>query len=128
MNTRTTTTRIGGLTLAVFVASTLLGGCILRSTEDYKLETRRLLETRSSQIQGCFDKALEADEKLSGDVIVNFKVEKKTGKIHDVEVDPASTAPAPLSTCVSSALDGLALEQGDMADAEATFSWTFKTG
>jgi hypothetical protein len=96
-----------------------------RSPEKYRDDTRAVLETRSAQIASCYDSALAQDASASGQVVVQFFVEEKTGKIHDAEVLPASTAPPALGQCVVDALDGLTLDPPDQRLGDATFTWAF---
>ena len=113
----------------VVVASAVIPGCtcLARDAETYRADTRNLLETRSGDIKSCYDAALTADPKLEGQVVVKFKVEKKTGKIIDTAVDKERTkAPETLSKCIVEAIDGLTLDPVDQRDGLATFSWTFK--
>lgn len=116
------------LPLAALCGIMASSACILRSTEQYTTDVRDVLEDRSSKIRTCYDAQLATDPGVSGDVVVNFKVAKKTGVISDVTVDPSSTAPEPLSNCVANSLDGLSLDPGDMAPAQATYTWRFKAG
>jgi hypothetical protein len=97
-----------------------------RGPEDYRKDTRALLETRSSQIDSCFDEVLKKDAKAAGTVVVHFTVAHDTGKVTDPKVLPESTAPAPVGECVVKALDGLALDPSDKRDGDATFSWEFQ--
>lgn len=112
------------------VASLLVSstGCsfIARSPEDYKQVTRELVETRNGSIKDCYDVALQTNETVSGSVVVNFVVEKKTGKILNPTVDPSSTAPAELTQCVVSAIDGLQLDPADAREGQATFTWNLE--
>ena len=106
-------------------------GCtfIARGPDQYRDDTRALLETRTGSIKACYDKALEKDPGASGTVTVHFKVEKKTGTISEVEVDEdATTAPSSLASCVAQAIDGLQLTPEDRRDGIATFSWQFRPG
>lgn len=116
------------LSLLFVAASAVVPGCtcIARDAETYKQDTRSLLETRNKSIKDCYDVALTTDPKLDGQVVVNFTVEKKTGKILDTQVDPARTkAPESLSKCIVDAVDGLILDPVDQRDGQATFSWRF---
>lgn len=96
-----------------------------RSPEQYRDDTRALLETRGSQIEGCYRDALEATNDTTGSVIVNFKVEHKTGTITDVRIDDKSTAAEPLRECVVKALEGLTLTPPDQRDGIAVFTYEF---
>jgi len=101
---------------AAFVSST---ACIARGPEDYRTVTRKLVDTRRADIEGCFAGA-------NGKVVVDFTVEKKSGKITNPKVDSAkSTAPAEAGECIAKKIEGLTLEQPDMRDGAAKFTWTF---
>jgi hypothetical protein len=101
--------------------------CIARGEDQYRTDTRAVLETKSPDIKACYDQALAANQSLSGQVVVNFTVEKKTGKIANPAVDAnQSTAPESLQNCVLAALDGLQLTPEDRRDGKATFTWTFQ--
>ena len=99
-----------------------------RNAETYLSDTRALVETRNGAIKECYDGALEGDEKVSGTVVVNFTVEKKTGVIKDAAVDGSSTAPASLSACVVESLNGLSLDPEDQRDGIANMTWSFEVG
>jgi hypothetical protein len=110
-------------------ASTVVPGCtcIARDAETYRADTRNVLETQSRAVKDCYDVALTTDPTLDGQVVVKFKVEKKTGKIMNTEVDKERTkAPESLSKCIVDAIDGLTLDPVDQRDGLATFTWTFK--
>jgi hypothetical protein len=110
-------------------ASAVVPGCtcVARDAETYRADTRSLLETRTRAVKDCYDVALTTDPKLDGQVVITFKVEKKTGKILDTAVDKARTkAPDSLSKCIVEAVDGLTLDPVDQREGQATFSWTFK--
>jgi hypothetical protein len=108
----------------------LIVGCtfMARGPEDYKRDTRAVIESRNADIKACYDTALAQNQKLKGNVIVHFTVEKETGTIREASVLPESTAPASLGTCIVNALDGLALDPPDERDGDATFVWEFKNG
>ena len=115
--------------LMFLTASAVVPGCtcMARDAETYRADTRGLLETRTRAIKDCYDVALTTDPKLDGQVVVKFKVEKKTGKIMDTAVDTERTkAPESLSKCIVEAVDGLTLDPVDQREGQATFSWTFK--
>jgi hypothetical protein len=116
-----------------FISSMILGsvalsmGCsfIARGEDQYRTDTRALLETRNADIRACYDKELEGNPGLNGDVVVQFTVEKKTGTITQVAAAEGSSAPESLQTCVVTALEGLALTPEDRRDGQATFTYTF---
>jgi hypothetical protein len=117
------------LSVLLLTASAVVPGCscLARDAETYRADTRTVLETRNDAVKTCYDEALKADPTVSGTVVVKFKVEKKTGKLLDIGVDPArNQAPAALSDCIVKALDGLTLEPVDQRQGDATFTWTFK--
>ena len=117
------------LSCFLLAASAVVPGCtcLARDAETYRAETRTLLETRNAAIKDCYDQALAADANLDGQVTVKFKVEKKTGKILNPEIDAGRTkAPEALSSCIVKAIDGLVLDPVDQRDGLATFSWSFK--
>ena len=115
--------------LALFTLLATVPACsfIARGEDDYRKDTREVLETKNSEIKACYDKALEGNAAQSGKVVVNFTVEKKTGAFTNIVVDPSqSTAPENLQSCVAGALEGLKLTPEDRRDGEATFTWVFK--
>ncbi len=101
---------------AAFVSST---ACIARGPEDYRTVTRKLVDTHRGDIESCFAGA-------DGKVVVDFTVEKKSGKITNPKVDSGkSTASADVGECIAKSITGLTLEQPDMRDGAARFTWTF---
>lgn len=115
MNTQTAlrTLFCGGIAL-------LSCACIARGPDDYRMVTRSLVDTKQSEIEGCFGGK-------AGKVVINFTVEKKTGKIANPIVDDkASTAPAEVGQCVAAKIDGLGIDRPDMRDGAATFTWAAK--
>ena len=115
--------------IATLLVLAFAAGCSFhaRSTEDYKADTRKLLSTKDAEIKACYDQHLATNPAQSGKVVVNFTVEKKTGKVGNVAVDPKqSTAPESLQACVTGAIKGLTLKPEDRRDGDATFTWVFK--
>lgn len=112
----------------LFVVGLISAGCSFhaRDADGYRKDTRTLLESKSGDIKACYDAALTKDPKVSGSVIVHFTVEKKTGTVKEAKVDAASTAPAELSQCVVTAIQGLVLDPPDARDGDATYSWEFQ--
>jgi hypothetical protein len=126
VNTRNLVTH----TLAVAAVFSAVG-CQFRARtpEDYRDETRAVLESRSVQVKTCYDNALREDPTAKGTVAVHFKVERETGRVTDARVDKAkTTAPEGLSKCVLGALDGLLLQPPDARDGDAQFVWDFQVG
>ncbi|MCA9694841.1 MAG: AgmX/PglI C-terminal domain-containing protein [Myxococcales bacterium] len=101
--------------------------CIARGVDQYRTDTRSLVETKNSAIKACYDRELAKDANLNGDVVINFTVEKKTGVITGAAVDSeASSAPPALGDCIVQAVEGLTLDPYDQRDGIATFTWRFK--
>jgi len=96
-----------------------------RSPEDYRDVTRSLIETRTSQIQSCYDNVLQTDKSAAGTVTVHFFVQEDTGALSEIEALPSSTAPDALQQCVVSSLEGLVLSPPESRKGDATFSFEF---
>ena len=114
---------------SMILASVALSmGCsyTARGEDEYRTDTRALLETRNADVRSCYDNELANNPALSGDVVVNFTVEKKTGTIMNATAAEASTAPESLQACVVSAVDGLQLTPKDRRDGSATFTYSFR--
>ena len=99
-----------------------------RSPEDYRGVTRELIQTRTGQIQTCYDTVLKSNKEASGSVTVHFFVQEDTGAFQNIEALPSSTAPEPLQQCVVTALEGLVLAPPDARKGDATFSFDFAAG
>jgi hypothetical protein len=112
---------------AIILSAVLPGcSCVARDVETYKKDTRTVLDSKTDGIKACYDAALAANPAQSGNVVVTFIVEKKTGTITNVAADPnTSTAPDSLQQCVVTALEGLVLDPPDRREGQATFTWTF---
>ena len=117
-------------TLAAIALAAPALGCTFyaRDADTYKADTRTVLEEKNAQIKECYDVALTTNEEVKGETIVNFTVEKKTGKFINMEINPKSTAPEELSNCILSAIEGLQLDPVDQRDGVASFTWKFKVG
>lgn len=112
-----------------FVGVIAACGGTARGLEAYRTDTANLLETRNTQLQGCYDDALKTDAKMAGTVTVQFVVAKKTGMIENTQVDTGkTTAPPVLGQCVVKAVDGLVLAPADKHEGRATFTYEFKPG
>jgi len=117
--------------LGFFALATSALGCsfMMRSPEDYRRDTRTVLEQRQAALVTCYDAARKSDPSAKGTVAVKFKIEKDTGKIMNAAVAAdQTTAPAALGECVVSSLNGLVLAPPDHKDGEATFVWDFQPG
>ena len=117
MNSHSKTIIVRGL--ACLGLALLTTACIARGPEDYRQVTRSLVDTKKADIESCFAGS-------TGKVVVDFTVEKKTGKISSAKIDEAkSTAGAEVGSCIVAKLEGLTLEQPDMRDGAASFTWQF---
>nr|PZN28314.1 MAG: hypothetical protein DIU78_02980 [Pseudomonadota bacterium] len=95
----------------------------------YRDDTRALLETRNDQIRSCYDDLLKSNPSLQGRVTIRFVVEPDTGMLRDITTDPAgTTAPPEVAQCVTSALQGIALNPGDKREGHAMFVYDFAPG
>lgn len=112
--------------LILLPISTLACSFHARSPDQYRDDTRALLESRGGKIKDCYRDALEATNETTGTVTVNFTVEKKTGQLSNIRAAEQSTAPEPLRECVVKALEGLSLSPPDARDGVATFRYEFE--
>lgn len=115
--------------LMTVVASVAMSACTFyaRDADEYRRVTRELVDTRGGDIKDCYEVVLETNEAVSGSVVVNFTVEKKTGKLTQLAWDKNRTSVSEgLATCVVGALEGLELDPQDQRDGVATFSYTFR--
>jgi hypothetical protein len=100
---------------------------IARDTPTYERDTSALLDTRSGQLQACYDDELKRNPDMAGKLTITFMVEKKTGKVTQLAWDKnQTTVSETLATCVLTAIDGLELAEPDQRDGMATFSYTFR--
>jgi hypothetical protein len=110
---------------------TLLAGSactyIARDTPTYERDTSALLDSRDQAMQACYDAELKRNPNLAGKLTVKFTVEKRTGKIIQLDWDRnRSTVTDTLATCVTSALYGLTLDEADRRDGHATYTYAFR--
>lgn len=97
-----------------------------RDADTYRQVTRELVDTRGVDIKECYDVVLQTNDTVTGSVVVNFTVEKKTGKIMNPQIDAAkTTAPEEIGQCIVQAIDGLQLDPPDQREGQATFVWEF---
>ncbi len=93
--------------------------CIARGPEDYRKVTRELVDTKQSDIKSCYGDS-------AGKVVINFTVEKKSGKVTNPALDTdKSTVDASVGECVAKAIDGMQIDRADMRDGAAAFTWTY---
>lgn len=116
--------------VGLFICLVLAGsGCshVARDTATYERDTSAMLDTRTQQLQACYDAELARNRSLVGKLTVHFTVEKKTGKVIALEWDRnRSSVSDTLATCVVSALHGLTLDEADRRDGVATFTYAFR--
>jgi len=106
----------------------LVSGCSFyaRSPDQYRDDTSNLLNTKTAELNTCYDNVVKTEPAAAGKVTVTFTVEPKTGTITKVAADPArTTAPQSLVTCVVTAINGLALSPADQRNGLATFEYDF---
>src|SRR3954462_6038541 len=88
------------LAVSLLVSAAACAGTA-RAPEAYRTDTNNLLETRSAQLESCYQDALKTDAKLAGTVTVQFMVEKQTGAIANAAGEQdKTTAPPILGQCV----------------------------
>lgn len=103
-------------------------GCAVRDGARYRDDTRKVLEPTRDRLSECYNLELQKDAQAGGKVVVNFTVQKDTGRIVDAKVDDLqSTSNRMLRKCVVQALEGLKLDPPDERDGAATFTWLFRT-
>jgi hypothetical protein len=116
-----------GLFVAIAMVCAILSGCAVRSPEMYRDDTRKLLESKQTGLQACYDAELQSHPDAAGKVIVRFTVEDDTGKIVDPKIDDLQSTPnRTLRGCVLDALKGLVLDPPDERTGDATFVWEFQ--
>jgi hypothetical protein len=115
------------IVLCTAAAGTLACSFHARSPEQYRDDTRALLETRNADVKRCYDEALVRDATAAGVVALRFTVSKETGAVVKAEIDPAgTTAPEQLGQCVVGAVQGLTLQPPDERDGLASFVFEFR--
>lgn len=117
------------LTTFAFAVTLSSSACsfLARDTTTYERDTSSLLDTRSGQLQTCYDQEIARSPEMAGKLTITFTVEKKTGKITQLSWDKnRTTVNETLATCVITALEGLELSEPDQRDGQATFSYTFR--
>ncbi|HKP56453.1 MAG TPA: AgmX/PglI C-terminal domain-containing protein [Polyangiales bacterium] len=101
--------------------------CAVRDGAMYRDDTRKLLETKQSELRQCYDAELQKDPKAGGKVVVSFTIQKDTGVLINPKIDDLQSTPnRTLRRCVVDSLKGLTLEPADERDGEGTFTWQFQ--
>jgi hypothetical protein len=113
------------LLLALSIAA-LGSGCGLRSAEYYRDDVQKVLESKTPDIKSCYDRALAGDKTAAGPVTVRFSVAEDTGAIQNPTV--VGDANPKLQECVTTNLEGLALNPPDVNPGDGTFTWEFTVG
>jgi hypothetical protein len=115
-----------GLLICIVLAGSACSG-IARDTATYERDTSALLDTRTQELQACYDAELARNPSMVGKLTVHFRVEKATGKVVALEWDRnRSSVSDTLATCVVSALRGLTLDEADRRDGIATYTYAFR--
>jgi hypothetical protein len=100
-------------------------GCAARSADMYARDTGAVLATKNDAITACYNGVLKTTPTAQGTVTVKFDVETKAGAITNVAVDPSSTAPPPVASCVTQNLTGLSLNPPDSRKGQGTWVYQF---
>jgi hypothetical protein len=117
------------LLLSSVLLSALAVGCggNARTPEQWTEDTYKLLETKSPDVQSCYNEELKKNPLLEGKVTVDFIIHNRTGQFGKVRVDAnKSTAADPVRKCVLKAVEDLKLGPPDANTGKATFTWEFK--
>jgi hypothetical protein len=115
------------LALGAMGAIGCAGNLAERDANKYRDDSRALLASKAPAVKSCYDGALKTDAKVSGTVVVSFKVQPETGRIVEARLDDQkTTAPDPLGRCVLQAMQNLKLDPPDTNEGQATFAWEFK--
>ena len=115
--------------LGLLLASSAGCSYLARDTDRYRADTSALLDTRTAELQACYNQELRRNRDVIGTLTVTFTVEKETGKLTQLEWDRnRSTVSETLATCAITALAGLSLDEPDQRDGEATFKFSFRGG
>jgi hypothetical protein len=114
--------------IAMCASVVALTGCgaAVRSPDMYRDDTKAVLVTKNAEILACYDGVLKSTPDAHGRVTLRFDVETEQGKITNVSVDPAgTTAPAPVTECVTRSIGGLGLSPPDGNKGEGTWTYEF---
>jgi len=100
--------------------------CAVRTADMYARDTGAVLATKNDAIRACYDGVLKTTPTAKGTVKIKFDVETDGGRITNVAVDPSgTTAPAPVSDCVTQNLTGLAVNPPDAKKGQGTWTYEF---
>ncbi|WP_394822590.1 AgmX/PglI C-terminal domain-containing protein [Pendulispora albinea] len=112
--------------LSALAALTGCGGGAIRSPDVYRDDTKAALSAKDADIRACYDDILKGNPTASGKVTVKFEVETEGGKIQNVTVDKANTtAPDPVSQCVTKNISGVAVTPPDVRKGEGVWVYEF---
>ena len=114
--------------LLIPAALAFVVGCsgAVRSPEVYRDDTKAALSAKDPDIRACYDDVLKSNPTAAGKVTVKFDVETEGGKIQNVAVDKANTtAPDPVSECVTKNINGVAIQPPDSRKGEGTWQYEF---
>jgi hypothetical protein len=128
---------------------------MMREPEAFRDESIEMIQATEPALERCYGELLEREQAaaetaeraaqgpyadigpavtqrvaaLQGEVVVAFRIEKKTGRILDPRpVFAATTAPEPVVACVLASLGDLRLEPPDEREAELELAWKLGIG
>lgn len=120
------------LTFSALALTTALSACSvsykLRSPEQYREDTRALLESKQSSFLSCYEDLLASSSETSGTVVIRFDVEEETGKFTNTHSLESSSASDELQQCVVNGMEGLVLAPPDDKTGEGTMTFEFSQG
>lgn len=117
--------RLGFVSLLACLV-TAASGCAVRSPNMYRDDVRKLLQTKGSVLQACYEAELQTQPAAGGRVVVHMMIEREHGRVLDAQIDDlASTPDRTLRGCVLEAVKGLVLYPPDSRNGAATFTWEF---
>ena len=105
MSKGSTMNRQNGALLVILALGSLAAGCggYARTPEQWTDDTYKLLEQQNEMVKDCYERSLKANAKLEGNVVVNFIVDNKTGRVRKAKIDVnRTTAGDPVRKCVAS--------------------------
>lgn len=99
----------------------------VRSPDEYREDTRTLLQSNSGEFQSCYDRALESDPNAGGEVAVVFEVAEETGQVEAAKIaEGETTASSALQQCVVQAVGNLSLQPPDEKRGEGKMLFSFR--
>ncbi len=113
----------------VVLATSLCLGCAfaIRDSERYRDDTDLAIATKDDAVRACYDRELVKDAHATGELTLEFRVDRRTGALTDVAVveDRSDVSPI-LADCVMDEIAGLQIAPRDLRDGKATYTWSFR--